>query len=57
MEYAATNDIIVLWPFVEDCYDTETHKSVATNDDYATRDGVQPKAFFKMIERLTSDKF
>ena len=25
MDYAATNNIIVLWPYVRDCYDTETH--------------------------------
>jgi hypothetical protein len=36
MEYAATNNLIVLFPFVTDCYDTETHVSKATNDDFAT---------------------
>jgi hypothetical protein len=34
--YAASNDIIMLFPFSEDCFDVQGE----TNDKYATSDGV-----------------
>ena len=48
IDYAASNDLILLFPCVKECYDTIGK----TGSEWATRDGLQPKAFMKMIQRL-----
>ena len=45
IDYAATNDIILLNPWVKNCFDFRS----STGKDYATKDGIQPKAIMKMV--------
>ena len=55
-DYAVTNNIIMLYPQVQtkglydwgDCFDTFGY----TGDNFATKDGIQPKAIKKMLDRL-----
>ena len=47
-KYAATNNFVVLWPFVDNCWDTTSE----TGEGWDTKDGIQPKAIMNMIDRL-----
>lgn len=49
-KYAASNNLILLYPFVIECWDTYGY----TGENYATRDAIQPKALMAMIKRVTS---
>jgi hypothetical protein len=51
-KYAASNNFIVLFPFVDECWDTYAY----TGDNYATNQGIQPKALMAMIDRVTSER-
>ena len=50
--YAASNDLIMLFPMAEVCFDVQ-HE---TNEMYATSDGIQTKAIMKMVNRVASKK-
>ena len=52
IEYAATNDLIVLFPMVERCYDTQGK----TGSNYNNKYGSQPASFMKMIKRILSPR-
>jgi hypothetical protein len=47
-KYAATNNFVVLYPFVTNCWDTTGE----TGENFATKDAIQPKAIMSMIDRL-----
>jgi poly(3-hydroxybutyrate) depolymerase len=51
--YAASNNLIILYPMAEFCWDSKGDNFTGV-DKYATKDGLQPKAIMKMIERLTT---
>ena len=48
--YAVKNNLIILYPMALDCHDTRG----LTGPDYATKNGKQPKAIKKMIDRIVS---
>ena len=48
INYAASNNLILLFPMVHNCYDTKGN----TGDKFATKKGIQPEAIFKMIKRV-----
>ena len=47
-KYAASNDLVVLYPFAQQCWDTVGD----TGENYATKEAIQPKAIMAMIARL-----
>jgi len=52
--YAVANDIIMVYPQIKwgrNCHDTFGY----TGDDFATKKGIQPRFFEKVVERLTSE--
>ena len=50
-EFASTNKIIMVYPDSE-CWDN--HGKV-DEDNYMTKEGLYPRVFMKMIERLTGE--
>jgi hypothetical protein len=53
LEYAATNDIVVVFPQIDNAYDQYCwdFKGV-TNKDLFTKKGLQPQAIYAMIKDL-----
>jgi hypothetical protein len=53
VNYAATNNLIVLFPTVFKCWDTRQEKGLGSEGN-ATNEGAQVKAIMAMIERILS---
>lgn len=54
-EYAVSNNIIIVSPQIVkefDCHDTYAY----TGEDFATKNGIQPQFYKRVIERLSEER-
>jgi hypothetical protein len=52
LKYAASNDLIILFPTNLTCWDVFGY----TNEQYSLKTGVQPSAIIKMVDKVLSKK-
>ena len=57
-DYAVSNDLIIVYPQASLSFDNPGCQDVlgVTGEDFANKNGVQPKAVMRMIERLVEPK-
>jgi poly(3-hydroxybutyrate) depolymerase len=51
-KYAASNNFVVLFPFVSNCWDTTGE----TGEGWDTKNGIQPKAIMNMVDRVVQPR-